>query len=229
MLRGPGWPIWTDPAMPRDQVLLLVRPTTTVVRCHPDRLARLEEAVGKGLGDPPSGVVELERRLSTDATERVPTEEVLYLEPAEFEPAPLSACIRFLAAADERLFGELCSACTHEDVALSEVELGQPCVVGLGESGQLVAAASYIDVGGPIADVGVLVHPDCRRGGRAGALAARVCEVAFERGRIPQWWSLASNVASLAVGRRLGFRHWGFEEGLRLVPRAVVVRDSRSG
>jgi len=70
--------------------------------------------------------------------------------------------------------------------------------------------------GDPIADIGVLTHPDARGSGAGSRVAGAVCAAILARGLVPQWWSLVSNRGSLGIAARLGFQPWAREEWVRL-------------
>ena len=99
---------------------------------------------------------------------------------------------------------------------LAEIELADPLVVGAFSGPSLRAVASYRLEGTAIADVGVLTHPMYRGCGLGGVVASQVTTEILERDLIPQWWSLASNVASVAIARRLGYELYAVEEGVRM-------------
>lgn len=214
-LERAGHSVVASERVPRDRVLILRRGATSVVRCHPEHEPRVAHALAAESADASVDVAALERLLGDQAGERVPPEEVLYLDPDDFMPMPDDPLIREIGASDAELFETLCAACTPREVVLSEVEMAHPCVVGRVESGALCAVSSYIELDRAIADVGILTHPAARGRGHATAVASLVCEVAFARGLVPQWFALRDNAASLGVARKLGFRHWAFDEGLR--------------
>jgi hypothetical protein len=149
-----------------------------------------------------------------------PREEVFYLEAGRFRPRA-SDRVRRLTARDEAAFRALLGACSRRDLTLAEIELTQPLVVGLFEGCSLLAVASYKLEGPAIADLGVLTNPLHRGGGLGRAVASEVTAGVIERGLIPQWWSLASNLASVAIARGLGYEPYAVEEGVRLAGPAV--------
>lgn len=80
---------------------------------------------------------------------------------------------------------------------------------GLAEHGELVAAGNMTDWRGLPADVGVLTRPDARRRGLAGGVAATMTADALPEVGVVRYRALVTNLASLAVARRLGFEPYG--------------------
>ena len=213
-VREPGTTVAPSAHIPLDRILLFARGETTIVRVHPER-----HALVAGLATPARALraADLRAALGGAAGSDVPAEQLLYTDAASFRPAPPIAT-RELGPEDEAIWSELVSACTEREVELSEIELGQPFVLGGFEGERIVAASSYLRPGGVIADIGVLARPDARGKGYGAAVASAVARRAFDRGLIPQWWALVSNRPSVAIARRLGFVHYAFEEGGRLTP-----------
>jgi GNAT superfamily N-acetyltransferase len=211
---GPRWQIVSPSGARSGTVKLLRCPRVGVIRCPPGVAARLDPWQ---LPPPHAGSTDdVAEALGWAQARATPPEEVLYLDPAWLRLPPDRAPARPLSAFDRRVFEALCAACTPLEVERAELALDQPQPRGVFVADTLASAASYLLPGGPIADVGILTHPAHRGHGLARAAAAASCEAALSRDLIPQWWSLVSNPASLAVGRSLGFRHYAFEEGLLL-------------
>jgi GNAT superfamily N-acetyltransferase len=211
---GPRWQIVSPSGAPSGRVKLLRCPRVAVIRCPPGVAARLEP---RQLPPPHAGSTDdVAEALGWSQARATPPEEVLYLDPAWLRLPPDAALARRLSVFDRRAFEALCAACTALEVERAELALDQPQPLGVFVDDSLASAASYLLPAGPIADVGILTHPAYRGHGLARAAAAASCVAALGRDLIPQWWSLVSNPASLAVGRSLGFRHYAFEEGLLL-------------
>ena len=103
------------------------------------------------------------------------------------------------------LLGALHGACTNEDCALGEVEIDHPVVLGYIDQGRLLGSASYIfDPVHPIADIGVLVHPQARRRGIAQALVAALCAPEYASERVAQYMTQNWNLASQRVAQSSG-------------------------
>jgi RimJ/RimL family protein N-acetyltransferase len=79
----------------------------------------------------------------------------------------------------------------------------------LRDRGEVVAAGNMTEWRGLPADVGVLTTPEERSRGLAGRLVGTMVTAALPEVGVVRYRALASNVASLAVARRLGFEHYG--------------------
>ena len=93
-------------------------------------------------------------------------------------------------------------------------------MVGAFADGELAAIAGYEVWGESIAHVAVLTHPAHRGRALGRAAAGSVAAVALERGLVPQYRSLMSNRASLAVAAALGFEGYATSLALRFTGRA---------
>jgi RimJ/RimL family protein N-acetyltransferase len=89
----------------------------------------------------------------------------------------------------------------------------------LRERGRVVAAGNMTDWRGVPADVGVLTDPSLRGRGLAGRLVGAMVADALPTVGVVRYRALASNVASLAVARRLGFERYGQNFRARRRPR----------
>ncbi len=96
------------------------------------------------------------------------------------------------------------------DRVLDRIESGH--VAGVVEAGQLVALALTFAITARHTDIGVATHPDWRGRGYGTNVAARVATAVLADGRTPVWSCGGTNLASMAIARRLGF-----EEVLRRV------------
>lgn len=77
------------------------------------------------------------------------------------------------------------------------------------ERRQVVAAGNLTEWRGRPADVGVLTAPSERGRGRARHLVGAMVATALPSIGVARYRALASNTASLAVARRLGFVEYG--------------------
>lgn len=82
--------------------------------------------------------------------------------------------------------------------------------------GDVLALAGYKVWGGAIAHISIVSAP--REQGRGHATAAVACAAqhALSAGLVPQYRTLASNVPSMAVAKKLGFKPYGFSVFVRL-------------
>jgi len=134
-------------------------------------------------------------------------------------PAPLAYCddavfrrngrllpARKLTDADRAAVLRLASACGPEVWGVGGVEFDtHPATFGCFADGELVSAASYEIWGNAIAHICVATSPGQRGRGFAKSVGAAATADAIDNGLVPQWRTLASNVASVSVGRAIGF------------------------
>jgi GNAT superfamily N-acetyltransferase len=83
------------------------------------------------------------------------------------------------------------------------------------EDGRLGSLTSYV-VWDRLAHVSVITRRACRGHGFGRAAVARAATHAIEAGLVPQYRTLVSNVPSMQLARRLGFREYGFSVYVRL-------------
>lgn len=108
-----------------------------------------------------------------------------------------------------RTVQSLFDECSAEDLDDAEFEIDalDPYLVGWIEGGRLLALAG----GRPESfrpncmDIGVLVHPEARLGGRGRAVVAAVADVVLEAGHIALYRCSSSNVGSQRLCRAVGF------------------------
>ena len=99
--------------------------------------------------------------------------------------------------------------CSKEDLDEAEFEIDalDPHLVGWIEGGRLLALAG----GRPekarpeCMDIGVLVHPDARLGGRGRAVVAAVAELVLESGNVALYRCESANIGSQRLCRSVGF------------------------
>lgn len=135
--------------------------------------------------------------------------------PADFDPAPPRA--RKLTEDESDAVRRLAEACG--EAAWSAT--GLPCdpTFGVFADGELVAASGTVTLGGVLAYVGVVTHPERRGRGHAKAAAGASLRDAFERDLIPLWRTPVSNGAAVAVARSLGFRPYALTIDVQLTCR----------
>jgi len=102
------------------------------------------------------------------------------------------------------------------------VEIDHPIVFGLFSEGELVSVASHFlfDEYG-IAAAGVLTHPEYRRRGFGTAVVSAAIAWALERDYIVEWITNESNLGSLGIARRVGFRRYAAETEFRIGARSA--------
>ena len=103
----------------------------------------------------------------------------------------------------------LLDACSEEDLDEAEFEIDalDPYLVGWNEGGRLLALAGGRpeDFRPECMDLGVLVHPEARRGGRGRAVVAAAADLVLDAGHVPLYRCGSSNVGSQRLCRAVGF------------------------
>ncbi len=120
-----------------------------------------------------------------------PAEKVLYLNPAEFRPF-IKPEVRQLSAADSHDLTVMHQGCSLAEQQAGEVNIDHPAIFGAYAGNRLAAAASLIDQGQGIADVGVLVHRDFRGQGYGRAVVSALSQWGLDNERIVQYWRLCA-------------------------------------
>jgi hypothetical protein len=197
--------------------VLIYRGETDTVVLAPDPVA---EALRRSLGPTVPPAVELARG---PLGLRFLWRDLDFYLP-EPRPRPVSPPqVRRLGPEHADLLRELHHACPDEDCKLGEVEIGHPVVLGFIEEGRILGAASYMfEAAHPIADIGVLVHPQTRRRGIARTLVGALCAPEYAAGRVIQYRTQEENIGSRLVAERIGFRLCLVEEGLETGPEAAA-------
>lgn len=120
--------------------------------------------------------------------------------------------IRALSAADSALLHDLKSACTESELEMSSVSLEDAMVFGCLHEGRLVGAASMLDWGGGIYDVGVLTHPAYRGQHIGAALVTALSNAAMAQGYVVQYRADERNIGSWRLAEKCGFRRFSVME-----------------
>ena len=135
--------------------------------------------------------------------------EGLYLEDA--------ARARVLTAADTAALERLRAACSNEEWDHGGSEhAAAGALFGTFDGAELVAVASYRIWGDAIAHISIATAPARRGRGFGKAAVALAARRALEAGLVPQYRTLRSNTASMAIGRHLCFIEYGFSVAVRL-------------
>ena len=114
-----------------------------------------------------------------------------------------------VVADEEDLLADLQRECPPDDV--TEVGLAglEHRFVLLDDREAPVAGAGYAEHQGILAHLGVLTPPALRREGHGTLVGALALNDALDAGLVGQWRARETNLASLALGRRLGFEAVG--------------------
>ena len=131
---------------------------------------------------------------------------IAYCDDTSLRPAESLPACRKLTEADAAAVGQLASDCGPEDWGHGGVELdAHRSVFGCFADDRLVSAASYEIWGDAIAHVGVVTAPSYRGRGFGKAVATAATAEALRQGLVPQWRTLESNIASVRLGRAIGY------------------------
>lgn len=120
------------------------------------------------------------------------------------------------SSADERAVQALRAECTEEEWQHGGCGAHRAAAFAASaEDGRLGSLASYA-VWGRLAHISVITGRAQRGRGSGRAVVALAAQHALDAGLIPQYRTLHSNAPSMALGRRLGFREYGFSMYVRL-------------
>ena len=126
---------------------------------------------------------------------------------------------RLLSPEDGPRIGILQAACDTTGWDHGGTSLGE-CTAAAGsfKDGTLVALAGYKVWGGHLAHISIVTHPLHRGKGYGRQAVALLTGHALSQKLIPQYRTLESNAASVAIARALGFEHYGSSIAIRLHP-----------
>jgi GNAT superfamily N-acetyltransferase len=132
-------------------------------------------------------------------------------------PAPaLPIPARWMSPSDSSALELLKAACTAYELALAQITMEDPLIVGCFSGELLVGVASTLDVSADIADIGVLTHPRWRGRGIAAGLAGLLRNTVVEQGRVAQYTTMLSNRGSVRTAEKAGFDVFLVEEGYEI-------------
>ncbi len=205
-LQKPGWHVISSPEADPSRFAVLELAHATLVRSaeeHADWLAAWIESRPNAART----ADDVANAFSPQACEMTPSEKVFYLNPAEFRPFARPD-VRRLSEVDSRDLTAMHRGCSLEEQKAGEVSIDHLAIFGAYAEGRIVAAASFIDQGAGISDVGVLVHRDFRRQGYGRAVVSALAAWGLEQGRIVQYWRLCKNTGSARIADSLGFAEY---------------------
>jgi GNAT superfamily N-acetyltransferase len=125
---------------------------------------------------------------------------------SSFKPAKSAA--RLLTAADEAAMRDLAEGCGETAWKQSKIAVDRQTNFGLFVGPKLVAASGYLNMGGLLAYIGVITHPDHRGKGHAKAVATAAMTHALEHTLIPMWRTLDAHEAAVQLAGVLGFQKY---------------------
>ena len=120
--------------------------------------------------------------------------------------------VRVLSAADAALLSDLQAQCSASELAMSEITIHDPLVMGCLAGNHLIGVASVLDWGGDIFDIGVLTHPAHRGQNIGAALTTALSNEVIQRGGIPQYRADEQNRGSVRIAEKCGFVRFAVEE-----------------
>ncbi len=106
---------------------------------------------------------------------------------------------------DDTRLGVLRAACGEDDWNEGGFGTDDAILYGIDVDGDLVAAGNLTAFGDVHADVGLVTHPAWRGRGLATRMASHVTFSALAATDLVRYRALATNTASLAIARKLGF------------------------
>ncbi len=207
LLSQPGFHVVADEETDPHRMMVLGLTHATLVRTTSDRAEELTELLEPGSCHLPDVEEVIARAFPTETWTSSPSEKVLYLHPEEFYVFP-KAGVRQLTETDSKDLTTMHRGCLLEEQQAGEVNIDHPAIFGAYVENQLVAAASFIDQGQGIWDVGVLVHRDFRKQGFGRAVVSALCEWGLDHGKIVQYWRKCSNTGSVNIASSLGFTEY---------------------
>jgi GNAT superfamily N-acetyltransferase len=140
---------------------------------------------------------------------------------SDVAPEPATGA-RLLETRDCRALERLRAACNATEWEHSAIDPQRAPIFGAFDGRALVAAASYEPWGDRLRSVGVITHPDARRRGRGRAVATEATAHGIAAGHVMVWQTLESNLPSMAIARRIGYKPYARTIAVRL--RATAAR-----
>ncbi len=214
-IRSPGVHVVCSGDVDPGRMAVLQLDRSTIVRASSEHEEPLTLWARNRSEDSPRSAEAVAQALADQEWTVGPSEKVLYLDPAEFRPADKPG-VRQLTRDDSWDLTAMHRGCTLQEQQAGEVNIDHPAIFGAYAGEGLVAAASFIDQGEDIADVGVLVHCDYRRQGYGRAVVSALARWGLDNGRIVQYWRLCSNTGSVRLADALGFQEYGRYQNLTL-------------
>jgi len=129
-----------------------------------------------------------------------------------------SGATRRLTPQDEKTVDMLRAACAVKEWEHGGSEFRPSAMVGAFSGQELAALASYELWGEQIAHIAVVTHPAFRGQGFATIAVSTLTEMVLERTLLPQYRTLETNVASIALARRIGFAEYATSLAIRFAP-----------
>jgi GNAT superfamily N-acetyltransferase len=122
---------------------------------------------------------------------------------SSFKPAKSPA--RLLTAADEAAMRDLAEGCGETAWKQSKIAVDRQTNFGLFVGNKLVAASGYLNMGGLLAYIGVITHPDHRGKGHAKSVVTASMTHALEHHLLPMWRTLDAHETAVQLAGAMGF------------------------
>jgi len=125
---------------------------------------------------------------------------------SSFKPAKSAA--RLLTAADEAAMRDLAEGCGETAWKQSKIAVDRQTNFGLFVGPKLVAASGYLNMGGLLAYIGVITHPDHRGKGYAKSVVTASMTHALEKNLFPMWRTLEAHGTAVQLAGAMGFQKY---------------------
>lgn len=125
---------------------------------------------------------------------------------SSFKSTPSQA--RLLTAADEAAMRELAEGCGETAWKQSKIAVDRQTNFGLFVGPKLVAASGYLNMGGLLAYIGVITHPDHRGKGHAKSVVTASMTHALEKNLYPMWRTLEAHETAVQLAGAMGFQKY---------------------
>ena len=125
---------------------------------------------------------------------------------SSFKPAKSQA--RLLTAADEAAMREMAEGCGETAWKQSKIAVDRQTNFGIFVGPKLVAASGYLNMGGLLAYIGVITHPDHRGKGYAKSVVTASMTHALEKNLFPMWRTLEAHGTAVQLAGAMGFQKY---------------------
>jgi hypothetical protein len=125
---------------------------------------------------------------------------------SSFKPEKSPA--RILTAADEAAMRDLAEGCGETAWKQSKIAVDRQTNFGLFVGPKLVAASGYLNLGGLLAYIGVITHPDYRGKGHAKSVVTASMTHAIEHHLLPMWRTLDAHDTAVKLAGAMGFQKY---------------------
>lgn len=132
----------------------------------------------------------------------------------DFKPVPTTA--RLLTPDDEAATLRLAKGCGEVAWKQSKLASDRNTNFGLFEGSEIVAASGYLVMGGLLAYIGVVTHPDHRGKGHAKRVVSSSMQHAFGKGLIAMWRTPHANETAIKLAGSLGFSRYASTHDVQL-------------